>query len=342
VLPAYAFAPPIGGLGTGTTEPFNLFDCDQCHAVDSQTPPADGSGPHGNYSTTTSKCAVCHAVHNAAAGGVMLLRGATVSAACLTCHDGTQSGIGPYHTIEKHGGVVAASHDTDATNVIPGGSSGLSGNLGCSDCHSVHGAGTVTPFLRDSGFSGTTYIGGAGLWVTSDCLLRADVNGASVTEYGALWCAACHDQRHADSSDAVNHPVDGTTDWGYGDVTSTVLPTSYSYDYLVTPVAVGMGRTNGGFIMAPAEASGDGRVETRRDPICQQCHEDARVVADPFEGDYTYRGATDPSDPSYNPFEPNPINPEFLTFPHQATNASMLVETYDGLCMNCHPVSALP
>ncbi|MDO8963044.1 MAG: cytochrome c3 family protein, partial [Coriobacteriia bacterium] len=329
---------------TGTTEPFNLYDCAQCHAVDSNDPPADGSGPHRHYSTTTSKCAVCHSVHNAPAGGIILLRGATVSATCLMCHDGTQSGIGPYHTIEKHGGVVTAEHEVDVTNAIPGGSTDLVGNLGCSNCHSVHGAKTVQPFLRDSGFAGTTFVEGAGLWVTSDCLLRSDLNGAApgtYAEYGARWCAACHDQRHSDSS-TVNHPVESDPTWGYGDVVSSVLATSYSYDILYTTIATGMGRTNGGFIMAPAPASGDGRVEVRRDPMCQQCHEDARVVTDPFEGDYTYRGATDPSDPSYDPFEPNPINPKFLTFPHQTTNVNMLVEQYDDLCMNCHPVSALP
>jgi len=333
-LSAYAFAPPIGGLGTGTTEPFNLFDCDQCHAVDSQAPPADGSGPHGNYTTTTSKCAVCHDVHNAPAGGILLLRGATVSAACLTCHDGTQSGIGPYDTIEAHGGTVVAQHRTDTTNVIPGGTTNLTGSLGCSDCHSVHGANTVAAFLRDSGFSGTTYIGGADAYVTSGCLLRADVNGASVAEYGALWCAACHDKRHSNSTTTINHPVDDTADWGYGDVVSTVTLNSWRagpYDGFGN--AIGMGRTNGGYIMAPAAEDGDGRVETRRDPMCQQCHEDARTVTETFSADYTYRG-TDP----WN----TPINPEFVTFPHQTTNASMLVETYDDLCLNCHPTSGLP
>lgn len=334
VYPALGFAPPIGGEGTGTTVPFNLFSCDRCHAVDSQAPPADGSGPHGNYTTTTAKCGVCHDVHNAPAGGVLLLRGATVSAACLTCHDGTQSGIGPYDTIEAHSGVVAAEHSVDVTNVIPGGSSPLSGNLACSDCHSVHGSNTVTPFLRDSGFAGTTYIGGADAYVTSDCLLRADVNGISVTEYGALWCAACHDQRHSNSMTTINHPVDNTPTWGYGDVISTVTLDSWrAGPYDGSGNAIGMGRTNGGYIMAPAAEAGDGRVLARRDPMCQQCHEDARNVNEVFSADYTYRGA--------EPWN-TPVNPEFLTFPHQTSNVRMLVETYDDLCLNCHPVSGLP
>lgn len=332
--PAFGFAPPIGGEGTGTTAPFNLFSCDQCHAVDSEAPPADGSGPHGHYSTTTSKCSVCHDVHNANAGGVILLRGATVSAACLTCHDGTQSGIGPYDTIEAHGGTVAAQHRTDTTNVVPGGTTNLTGSLACSDCHSVHGAGTVTAFLRDSGFAGTTYIGGADAYVTSDCLLRSDVNGESVAEYGALWCAACHDQRHSDSGTAINHPVDSAADWGYGDVVSTVTLDSWrAGPYDGSGNAIGMGRTNGGYIMAPAAEDGDGRVAVRRDPMCQQCHEDARNVTEVFSADYTYRG-TDP----WN----TPVNPEFVTFPHQTTNPRLLVETYDDLCLNCHPVSGLP
>jgi len=329
---AFGFPPPVN------TPPYTTYSCAQCHADDSQAAPATGSGPHKNYATTTNKCVVCHKVHNAPAGGTVLTPGATVSATCLTCHDGTASGIGPYDSIERHAGVVTGEHTVDATKVIPGGSDELAVNLACSHCHSVHGANTVVPFLRDSGFAGTTFIGGADAYVTSDCLLRSDVGGVAAgtyPEYGALWCASCHDQRHSENTSGVlNHPVDNVPTWGYDDVVSSLTINSWR----VGPVdgsgnAIGMGRTNGGYTMPPAPEVGDGRVITTRDPMCQQCHEDARNVEGVFNGDYTFRG-TDP----WNLH----TNPAFLTFPHQTTNARMLVETSDDLCLNCHSTALLP
>jgi hypothetical protein len=292
------------------------------------------------------KCGLCHSVHTSLAPSVYLLSAATVSGSCLSCHDGTGATVGVYATIEAHdpagATAVKAEHSVDVTNVIPGGSTALAGNMGCSNCHSVHGANTVAPFMRDSGFSGTTFVGGAGQPVVSDCLLRNDVNGTvgEYPEYGALWCASCHDERHS-NSDVVNHPVDGDSAWGYGDVVSTLLPTSW-YDYPFGATATGMGRTNGGYVMAPVTVTdGDGRVEARRSPMCQQCHEDARDVMQPFQGDYTHRGVTDPLDPAYDPWLA-PINPQYLTFPHQTTNANMVVETGDDLCLNCHELNTLP
>ncbi|MDP2183037.1 MAG: cytochrome c3 family protein [Actinomycetota bacterium] len=35
-------------------------------------------------------------------------------------------------------------------------------------------------------------------------------------------------------------------------------------------------------------------------------------------------------------------NPRFQTFPHESVNRRLLVETYDNLCMNCHPTTSLP
>jgi hypothetical protein len=131
----------------------------------------------------------------------------------------------------------------------------------------------------------------------------------------------------------VNHLVESSASWGYGDVTSTVTGDSWRFYDPGVGHAVGMGRTNGGYLMVPVPTSGDGRVEARRAPMCQQCHEDAREVENVFSADYTHRG-TDP----WN----LPVNPEFTTFPHQTTNPCMTVERGDDLCMNCHETSSLP
>jgi len=329
----------MGGTASAYPGDAGPWSCDDCHATTGEGTPWDGSGPHSDYTASTKKCALCHSVHRSPADSVLLLPGPTITDSCETCHDGT-GGIGVYATITAFGGVVGAEHSCEVTSSVPGGSTTLLGVMGCGSCHSVHGANTVEPFLRDSASAFDPAEP-----VISSCLLRDNPAGSapgSFPEYGARWCASCHDQRHSDYAMSGNHPVETSAAWGYGDVTSTVLPTSLSYNSDITPVAIGLGRTNGGYLMSPVPATGDGRVEVRRDPLCQQCHEDSRNVGDPFQGDYTHRGITDPGDPWYNPFLPAPVNPEFLTFPHQTTNTNLLVETDDGLCMNCHDIATLP
>lgn len=115
------------------------------------------SGPHGIYGPATKKCGICHGVHDAA--GAKLLPAATVVDTCFTCHDGT-GGQGVYGTIKARTGTdPAAGHRYSVTNEVLGGDalSGGSatrtfretdtGNLICTDCHSVHGSAVVTPFL---------------------------------------------------------------------------------------------------------------------------------------------------------------------------------------------------
>lgn len=337
VLALFVFPTAAHAFATWTEaapgNPIQGATCPQCHSTTSAGDVGtwDGSGPHANYSTTTSKCKLCHDVHVAPDDSILLLRGATVSQTCLMCHDGTGSGIGPYDAIEAHGQVVVGEHSVEVTNIIPGGSTPLSGTLSCGDCHSVHGSNTVAPFLRDTGraYSPDAY-------VTSDCLLRNDVASGvvgSTPEYGAKWCASCHDQRHSGAALVNNHPVDSDAAWGYGDVQSTIDPAVWWQPALAG--TLGLGRTNSGYIMAPVPSSGDGRIElaNRRSPMCQQCHEDERDVEGTFSADYTFRGTDE-----WN----TPVNPAFVTFPHQTTSANLLVEEWDDLCLNCHAVAELP
>lgn len=44
------------------------------------------AGPHGNYTTTTIKCATCHSVHGANAAGKVLLPSTASGATCNFCH----------------------------------------------------------------------------------------------------------------------------------------------------------------------------------------------------------------------------------------------------------------
>lgn len=94
-------------------------------------------GVHANYQTTTAKCAICHSVHRAKAGGVRLLNSAT--ATCGGCH------ISGASTVTN---VVVAWGTTAAPLAGPHGSStgGDTGSCTNRACHatSPHGVGGST------------------------------------------------------------------------------------------------------------------------------------------------------------------------------------------------------
>jgi hypothetical protein len=117
------------------------------------------SGPHGGYTTTTNKCAVCHSTHYAE-GSFMLLRANSREAACDYCHGG---GGGSTINIQMDNEYKDMSDPTTQTAGIAeiNGGSGLgtghtlgytglapvdikpayqaSGGFACFDCHSPHG-----------------------------------------------------------------------------------------------------------------------------------------------------------------------------------------------------------
>ncbi len=319
LLPASAFA--YATWSPTAPSPFEFADCTTCHGADPVSG-GTGEGPHGGYLSTTNKCKLCHDVHGAPATSVLLLRGPTVAQTCQMCHDGTASKhVGPYESVTAGGGSVVSEHSYELTGVVPGGSNDLAHNLYCSDCHSVHGANTVAQYISDA----TKPLNLELDW--TDNLLKANINGNAAPEYGAMWCATCHDLRHSTNTGAVrNHPVANDPNWGYGDVVTTVTLASLRVENNGVNSAIGMGQTNAAYIMEPVPESGDGHVPTRTDPMCQQCHEDARNVEQIYQADV------------YSPNIAPYTNPAFLTFPHQSTTPYFLVEQYDDLCTNCHSV----
>jgi predicted CXXCH cytochrome family protein len=317
-------------------------NCNDCHGLEegetSPTVAATRKGPHGGYSTGTQKCQSCHSVHVAPAGGIMLLPGATIKDTCLSCHDGT-GGEGVYGVLAARGITdIGAEHRVEVTGLVPGGDpaggdstesfSASNGFLTCSDCHSPHDAATVDAFygdrVRDA--SEAPQSEATTLTPATNRLLRQKPRSAdtSVTVYGSSWCGACHKGRLSGSAGVINHPVETET-------------AGFAYDNISRVDGVGLlttsmgtlGGSNFGYTM-PATRTVE---QAGHDPICQQCHEDARSVGDVTQGTI---GAAEVFTITTPDGTTSTDNPRFQTFPHESENSAFLVEEDDDLCLNCH------
>lgn len=103
---------------------------------------AGSSSPHGNYTTTSVKCAVCHAVHAASPTGDTLLK-MSASESCYYCHVSTDTGV--------PGKVVYGGDITIAANGSAGQDAHTTG-ANCSTCHaSVHGSDAIKDVLALEG-----------------------------------------------------------------------------------------------------------------------------------------------------------------------------------------------
>jgi predicted CXXCH cytochrome family protein len=311
--------------------------CTQCHGLnEGETSPTVGpsrKGPHGNYTAGTSKCQTCHSVHSAASSR-SLLPAETIYATCTTCHDGTGGGgvygvvkrVLPDHTPSGHRIGVASN----GAIAVPGGNADGSalnvtflaenGGLTCTDCHSPHDSKTVKPFVGDRLRSGDD----ANSAQASNRLLRmAPTSGDTpVEEYGSEWCESCH---KGAAQGTMNHPVarKDSDDTYYNKVQLMQSIDSSTVAENKGP----LGGSNLGYVVP--EGSGG-------KPICQQCHEDSRSIANdptrPLVVTEQFQPALDG--------EPGSGNPRFQNFPHETVNAKMLVETRDSLCLNCHDKSS--
>ena len=315
-----------------------------CHAVVND----NGTGPHGNYSSGSNVCAICHTLHSAQ-GGKSLLPRDTITETCLFCHDGTSTGgKGVYGAIVARGLIVGASHSVMTTNVVPGGAAdggngtmafSENGLLGCGDCHSPHGSHTVNPYSSERARNSPrdTFRNTA---LSSTKLLKARPGNVTkaVAEYGSDWCIACHMGRGSGTGMVVNHPVESTltttTPYYYNRVPRVASDTS-------TSTIIGtMGRIveapdnrirqNRAFVMPYPRTA----LQAGHGPICQQCHENARSIGSV--------GAVTPAVINNLDGAASTDNPRFQTFPHETTSTAFLVQQSDDLCTNCHPADKLP
>ncbi|GAB4281452.1 MAG: hypothetical protein Kow0067_00870 [Coriobacteriia bacterium] len=344
----------------GATSPIDPADCEGCHRE--PWPWFDTKqGPHGNYLSSTDKCDVCHTLHDAPSSN-QLLSAPVQTVVCYACHDGT-GGMGVYGAIAARGLSVNASHTVDATSVVPGADpvsggslsfsfSGENDTMTCIDCHSPHDSNTVVPFSGERvRFHETDLQYGAPEkpWKTSK-LLRRLPSGATtpVAEYGSDWCMACHAGRSSGSSGATvhNHPVESTLETDAAQMyvydrlpivtTDASLVTTIGSLGLIGPGAPNLSWHNRGYVM-PWPRTDD---QAGHYPICQQCHEDTRDVGSPgaVNPAHVYRYGDGRKEDSTTPTDA----PLFQSFPHESQNRRFLVETYDDLCLNCHPTAQLP
>ena len=135
---------PVAGAGTYTYLDWNT-------SLGSNGTLSAGKTPHGNYTTTTVKCVVCHAVHyaapgaapvgNAAAQADTLLR-MKASQSCIYCHASSSGSV--------NGRPV---YNGEGASLIGDGTDGHVTGSNCSFCHtSVHGAGQDNSVASLSGY----------------------------------------------------------------------------------------------------------------------------------------------------------------------------------------------
>jgi len=132
-----------GGLSSDSYNSNYLGYLSWTYAVDTFGAEA-GTSPHGNYATTTNKCAVCHAAHRAVKGGAVLT---AINDRNLYTTDPSGVGSSSPNGYTKGCGFCHGQTPTFSTKQIGMGSDGsISPHGNCSRCHieSPHGAGAST------------------------------------------------------------------------------------------------------------------------------------------------------------------------------------------------------
>lgn len=349
-------APVVAYDETGTRR-----TCIACHGREEGAPGSVVSGtrqgPHGGYTTGTQKCQTCHTPHGAgySNGFTILLMeaansvyGPTISDTCLTCHDGT-GGTGVYGAIRARTGVdpadpnaPASAHRVDrgtgGAMRVPGGASdgstatvtftGYDGGLSCADCHSPHNSLTVEPFVGDR----LRILNDTSTAQPTNRLLKqrpgTSVDTTPVAVYGTDWCVSCHRGRHSQGNLAGNHPVaPDASGWNYGRV-ERLNAAGTARDAEPGP----LGGSNRGYLMPVPYGA-------QLQPICQQCHEDARAVGNVTQFQLS---AAEQFNPTLDGVDPSAVgNPRFQNFPHETFGRKFLIEEPAELCTNCHPANPM-
>jgi hypothetical protein len=187
---------------------------------------ANGTSPHGGYTTTTNKCAVCHSVHNAFAMGQVLLRSDVVDA-CEYCHVGGDGGY-----TQVYSGDINNYSGTDYKNAHNSYTVGASNpGVTCTKCHQVHGADnamTSNPYLTSKILVGGKSTETAKYDPFAYPPLSTDSSDTALTK----WCTACHD-----TSLGVGYNYYNGADWSSGMADESGVPNIGSTHVMTDDIA---------------------------------------------------------------------------------------------------------
>jgi hypothetical protein len=234
------------------------------------------TSPHGNYATTTNKCAVCHAVHRADSAGTV-----------LTAWDGT-AGTGDF----KATGSCIFCHGESATftnvRIVSGhaGTFSLSPHGRCQRCHtpSPHGAGASEyPVLAqklintepdDAITADLAAVDGVDAnynALTADMFDLTDPAKvqAGVTLGTGYLCTACHDNASDPVIFAVNKTEARPTVAGLG----VVSPVTGHRTIAMNTDTWNEAGEYGAFYSGTTDGAGDSTVAFNPVSGCKSCHD---------------------------------------------------------------------
>ena len=159
---------------------------------------------HGKFTDNTSKCRLCHTLHNGSSRG--LIKESTQTGMCFTCHDGTAA-------TNNIASVFAADSGNITYHPVKD-TEGAKGQLiRCSDCHNPHGnhniaTGTYYPKLLKA-FNGTGYVN-QGPEFCLACHGSSDRNWSPVYWQNTLGDHTNANAAHFDSSKPALQPSSGS------------------------------------------------------------------------------------------------------------------------------------
>lgn len=297
------------------------------------------TAPHSNYTTLTDKCAVCHAVHNAAVSNTtwvgtdpwtaddsetqMLLRSSTANA-CNYCHIETNVG-----GKQIYNGNVAL-YDQKSVASFTENVAHNTNSASCVGCHAVHGANTfggaaIAKILKlpmtAAAYDPTKFqdeVFGVGGLYANEAAARTDV--LSKDNQVTVFCTQCHQNFSAASETTLN--ADG--DYVYGDATYIDGDATANKQYKSHP----MKAADANF--SAAGAGFTGQVAWKGSQTCRTCHDAGVQDAAP--------GLVPSSFPHYTPGAYNFVNVAANAGAVAApSNVNMAT---DGMCLKCHDQNA--
>ncbi|MDH4140592.1 MAG: hypothetical protein OEV43_08485 [Coriobacteriia bacterium] len=159
--------------------------------------------PHAGYGLTTTKCAVCHSVHNAPTTtgpeSQLLLR-SSVADACTYCHIDTAIGVTRIYdgVASNYNDDLTTNHDQVAM---------------CTACHSVHSANTIGGAVQEKilkdGQAVATFVYQDEYQTYTGLATEAAVDGATRDVQVTMFCTRCHDMFSPASETTVTASILG-------------------------------------------------------------------------------------------------------------------------------------